>query len=472
MKAHENNDFELVSETSFLLLIFSLFMKESVFDFLTLVSVGYVIGFVLGQLYFRPNCEHSNSENNDPKYKNTRQLVYIGILTTRDYLSTRGQALLDTWADDTRHIRFYIGAKNQSDSKIPKSLKHLVINLKNVDDRAYPPQKKSLLMIEHFYKLKNDYQFFMRADDDVYVKPEKLKMFLRTLNSTKKLLIGQSGGFGGNTEDLVLEEHPNYCMGGPGVIFSHSLIEKFGGKVRSCLKDSIFTYHEDVELSRCVHKWTGVSCLSGLDGKDYFFQNYLGNGGNLNEESILGDRLGVENAITLHPNKNGDGIRSLHWYLKSLEMKKLRFKVERLEKKPDVLRRDRVLPWDQILRTSSVLANHSVALFNAMESKILETAENELFGYKNMDRKLDRSLSLKSINVGYFRVCPLLGLDLVYDLSVRYSRFYKMKVMESRNRFEVLAKVFSRVHFGFGKSHVRKVNARWSGGLNETIFQL
>ena len=198
----------------------------------------------------------------------------------------------------------------------------MIISLKNVDDRAYPPQKKSLLMVEHMFKLRKKYQFFMRADDDVYVKIDKLKGFLRSLNSTKTVLMGQSGGFGGNTEYLALgdsegfENFDNYCMGGPGVIFSYKLLEKFGGKVRSCLKDHILTYHEDVELSRCVYKWTGVSCLSGLDGKDYFYQNYLENGGNLKESTVSRDRLGIGNALTLHPNKDGNGMRKMDFYFK------------------------------------------------------------------------------------------------------------------------------------------------------------
>ena len=86
-----------------------------------------------------------------------------------------------------------------------------------------------------------------------------------------------------------------------------------------------------------------------------------------------------------------------------------------------------------------------------------QTAENHVFSFKAMDKKLDRSLSLKRLELGYFRVCPLKGLDMVYDLSVYYSRFYKMKVSENRNRFEVLGRVIARAHAGFGESYVRKV---------------
>ena len=33
----------------------------------------------------------------------------------------------------------------------------------------------------------------MRADDDVYIKPEKLEKFLRKLNSSEPIFLGQTG---------------------------------------------------------------------------------------------------------------------------------------------------------------------------------------------------------------------------------------------------------------------------------------
>lgn len=37
------------------------------------------------------------------------------------------------------------------------------------------------------------YQWFMRADDDIYIKTEKLEKFLRTLNSSEPIFLGQTG---------------------------------------------------------------------------------------------------------------------------------------------------------------------------------------------------------------------------------------------------------------------------------------
>jgi len=65
------------------------------------------------------------------------------------------------------------------------------------------------------------FEWFMRVDDDVYIKPDKLEYFLRSLNSSIPQFIGQAGL--GNKDEfglLSLDYDENFCMGGPGMIMS------------------------------------------------------------------------------------------------------------------------------------------------------------------------------------------------------------------------------------------------------------
>lgn len=63
--------------------------------------------------------------------------------------------------------------------------------LNGVDDR-YPPQKKSFMMLHHMYEHYIDkFEWFLRADDDVFIKPDKLEKFLRRVDSTKAQFIGE-----------------------------------------------------------------------------------------------------------------------------------------------------------------------------------------------------------------------------------------------------------------------------------------
>lgn len=90
---------------------------------------------------------------------------------------------------------------------------------------------------------------------------EKLELFLRSLNSSKPLYLGQTGL--GTTEELgklALELGENFCMGGPGMIFSREVLRRMVPHIGSCLRE-MYTTHEDVEIGRCVRRFGGTQCV-------------------------------------------------------------------------------------------------------------------------------------------------------------------------------------------------------------------
>ncbi|EPQ07345.1 Chondroitin sulfate synthase 3 [Myotis brandtii] len=143
-----------------------------------------------------------------------------------------------------------------------------VIELPGVDD-SYPPQKKSFMMIKYMHDHYLDkYEWFMRADDDVYIKGDKLEEFLRSLNSSKPLYLGQTGL--GNIEELGklgLEPGENFCMGGPGMIFSREVLRRMVPHIGECLRE-MYTTHEDVEVGRCVRRFGGTQCVWSYEEKN------------------------------------------------------------------------------------------------------------------------------------------------------------------------------------------------------------
>lgn len=112
-------------------------------------------------------------------------------------------------------------------------------------------------MYEHYI---NHFEWFVRADDDVYINTRKLERFLRSIDSTKPQFIGQAGR--GNSEEfglLSLEFDENFCMGGPGVILSRETLRRVAPHIPTCLKN-LYSTHEDVEVGRCVQKFAGIPC--------------------------------------------------------------------------------------------------------------------------------------------------------------------------------------------------------------------
>ena len=201
--------------------------------------------------------EHSKFPHNSDK-----NLVFVGIMTAQQFLDTRAPAVYQTWASDVPgKVAIFAKEDAVSDNDIP------IIRLAGTDD-AYPPQKKSFMMLKYMYdNYLNHFEFFMRTDDDVYVRPEKLEKFLRSVNSSKLHYIGQMGK--GNVEEfglLSLLDYENYCMGGPGMILSRATLARIGPHIAECLH-TMHTTHEDVEVGRCIQRFAGVSCTWSYEVK-------------------------------------------------------------------------------------------------------------------------------------------------------------------------------------------------------------
>ena len=64
-----------------------------------------------------------------------------------------------------------------------------------------------------------------------------------------------------------MENDDNYCMGGPGMIFSKEAIRLVGPHLHKCLQE-MYTWHEDVEVSRCLRRFAGVNCVYSYEVSD------------------------------------------------------------------------------------------------------------------------------------------------------------------------------------------------------------
>lgn len=194
--------------------------------------------------------QESNLEN--------RKLIFVGVMTAERFLETRAKAVFDTWGKDVPgKLTFFC-----SHSKTPTTLKAPVVSLPGVDD-SYPPLKKSLMMVKYMYDHHIDgYEWFMRADDDVYVRNDKLVRFLHSLNSSDDIYLGHAGT-GAKKEIGMLNLLPgeNYCMGGPGMILSRSVLRKVGPHLEHCLQTAPKVHmHEDIQLGLCIQRYAGVPC--------------------------------------------------------------------------------------------------------------------------------------------------------------------------------------------------------------------
>ena len=194
-----------------------------------------------------------------------KSLVFIGVMTAQKYLDTRAKAVYQTWGKRIPgKISFFSRSGSSSSFDIP------LVSLPGVDD-AYPPQKKSFMMLKFMYDNYLDkFEWFMRVDDDVYIKPDKLEKFLRSLNSSVAQFIGQAGL--GNKDEfglLSLDYDENFCMGGPGMIMSRETLRLVVPHISYCLKN-LYSTHEDVEIGRCVRRFANITCTWSYEVKFSF----------------------------------------------------------------------------------------------------------------------------------------------------------------------------------------------------------
>ncbi|XP_006131934.3 chondroitin sulfate synthase 3 [Pelodiscus sinensis] len=426
----------------------------------------------------RPGSSHNGSGDwgGPAGCAQPRNFLYVGVMTAQKYLGSRAVAAQRTWA---RSIPGRVEFFSSQGSPAPRPGQGLpplpVIALPGVDD-SYPPQKKSFMMIKYMHDHYLDkYEWFMRADDDVYIKGEKLEEFLRSLNSSKPLYLGQTGL--GNIEELGklgLEPGENFCMGGPGMIFSREVLRRMVPHIGECLRE-MYTTHEDVEVGRCVRRFGGTQCVWSYEMQQLFHENY-----EHNRKGYIQDlhNSKIHTAITLHPNKRPAYQYRLHNYILSRKISELRYRTIQLHRESALMsklsnseinkedqqlgmmpsfnrfqphERNEVIEWEFLTGKLlySVTENQpprqsiNSVLRAALDDTVMQVMEMINENSKSRGRQID----FKEIQYGYRRVDPMHGVEYILDLLLLYKRHKGRKLTVPVRRHAYLQQLFSKPFF-------------------------
>lgn len=111
-----------------------------------------------------------NSSDRAAPVPQVNSFLYVGVMTAQKYLSSRAVAAFRTWSPSIPgRVEFF---SSEGSEKIPLPIPVPLVSLAGVDD-SYPPQKKSFMMLKYMHDHYLDkYEWFMRADDDVYIRGE------------------------------------------------------------------------------------------------------------------------------------------------------------------------------------------------------------------------------------------------------------------------------------------------------------
>ncbi|XP_054468445.1 chondroitin sulfate synthase 3 [Anoplopoma fimbria] len=415
---------------------------------------------------------NSSGGTGRPASRPTR-FLYVGVMTAKKYLRSRAVAAYETWVSSIPGKVEFFSSAGSGAIHVPVPVP--VVSLADVDD-SYPPQKKSFMMLKYIHDHYLDkYEWFMRADDDAYIRGEKLELFLRSLNSSKPLYLGQTGlGMAEELGRLALEPGENFCMGGPGMIFSREVLRRMVPHIGTCLRE-MYTTHEDVEVGRCVRRFGGTQCVWSYEMQQLFYENYEHNKKGFIEELHSSK---IHNAITLHPNKKPAYQYRLHSFLLSREISRLCYRSillhrqglvmsflsdtevlwedQQLGSPPSYMRykpneRNDVIEWDFLTgRHIYSAAENKVArqslgnsLRTALEGIILQVMEMINENSKTRGRVID----FKEIQYGYYRVDPMHGAEYIIDLLLLYKKHKGRKITVPVRRHAYLQQSFSRPFF-------------------------
>ncbi|XP_077376575.1 chondroitin sulfate synthase 1 [Festucalex cinctus] len=394
--------------------------------------------------------------------------LFVGVMTAQKYLNTRAVAAHRTWAASIPGRVEFFSSEGSDAAAAPVPL----VALRGVDD-SYPPQKKSFMMLKYMHdRYLERYEWFMRADDDVYVKGERLEGFLRALNSSAPVFLGQTGmGARDELGKLALEPGQNFCMGGPGVVMSREVLRRVAPHIGRCLR-RMHTAHEDVEVGRCVRRFAGVQCVWSYEMQQLFYENYEPDKKGFIRELRSSK---IHRAITLHPNKKPSYQYRLHAYLLGRRAAALRHRAVRLHREllrtggPEPAGEDRrlgappsfmrfrprrrrdVLEWDFLS------ARHLFSAWDgapprratdAAQRRALDDIVMQVMEMINGNAKTrGRAIDFKEIQYGYRRVNPLYGAEYVLDLLLLYKKHKGKSVPVPVRRHAYLQQTFSRVGF-------------------------
>jgi hypothetical protein len=205
-----------------------------------------------------------------------REKLLVGVLTSEDHLDSLVLAINNTWAPELPRVIFFIPYSRDVEfhEKYTKvqGIPVVQLDVDSEDDTA-PQLKLSFKMLKYMYEHHfNSYEWFLRAEDSMYVKPEKLMDFLNSINSTKSSYIGRPAaasfssaaeGFNDNQEENLYTQE-RYCLGRTGVILSRTALQRLAPILDGCLEDAL-SESDDKELGRCLFKNLGVQCTWGYE---------------------------------------------------------------------------------------------------------------------------------------------------------------------------------------------------------------
>ncbi len=191
--------------------------------------------------------------------ENKKPSIFCFILTTKNRLDTRTKLIHDSWArlcDNHKFITLRPNGTENSSEIIYNGMK-LLQPPGFLEDRYSFLTRKIFLSIKYIYQKYNDYDWYLKADDDTFILVNNLRNFLSTKNSSQPVTYGY---------DFRVIVEKGYHSGGAGYVLSKEAFNRLGQQLNKNYSFCPDSGIEDVDVANCL-RMLKVYPNSSIDDK-------------------------------------------------------------------------------------------------------------------------------------------------------------------------------------------------------------
>uniref|UniRef100_A0AAV2K1D8 Hexosyltransferase n=1 Tax=Knipowitschia caucasica TaxID=637954 RepID=A0AAV2K1D8_KNICA len=239
-----------------------------------------------------------------------RERLFVGVLTSKNSLSTLAVALNRTISHHLDLVIFFTGTRNR---KVP----HGMFVVSHGDERQIWNMYQTVkYILEHYI---GEFDWFYLVQDDAYVEAGRVKELVEHLSMDRQLYMGRPAEFIGG------EMEGKYCHGGYGFLLSRSLLLKLQPFLENCRND-ILSARPDEWLGRCIIDYTSTNCVSQHEGLHYYHFELEKNSDPSKEASEEFKR-----ALTVHPVSEPEQMYRLHRFFTQIELQRTYQEIAKLQ---------------------------------------------------------------------------------------------------------------------------------------------
>ncbi|XP_070159253.1 chondroitin sulfate synthase 2 [Polyergus mexicanus] len=242
-----------------------------------------------------------------PRYYSTelgiREKLFVGIITSREYLHSRDIALNKTIAHIVDKIRYFIS--------IPEGTKP------NVSFPGIVGFTDTRSILKPFHAMKyiidnyvESYDYYFLTKDVSYVNARGLVEFVNKISVSQNVHIGAPS------------EIDTYCSLESGILLSNSIIQEIKNNLDWCVKNA-YSDSDNINVGRCILHSTSIPCSNRIQGQNFTLTQLKSTFNFEKDFAQLANQNEFQNSLSIYPIYDHMLIYKLNMYFAAINSIKI-----------------------------------------------------------------------------------------------------------------------------------------------------